>query len=485
MHHDGDSLIDSPLRERINILFYQFAQHSTEKLGFPAKKNTRIADSLKEVEKYSKDIMNSKTSEGVVIKDIESTYYLGNKKNPKWIKWKKFVDLDVIVLDKKKTKSQLYSYTVGIGPLTAEEIREYGGTELENKSYLNVGKALNTKENVEVGSIIRVKVDEVKNKGKGFSLFSAKVIEVPEVEAPDKLVTIKLLSKDSKKSLNYDVEEALLKYTITDGVHGKTDIILKTDFEGFTVFGFEGDNLMSKNALVDMDSWKQEITNILKTKSSDARVTIKNYLQKEGREMDIRDIFKFVKESIPKISDALWNDDITKFKGWMNEQDAFVKIGSNKFEANEDKLIKDEENIETKTGQFKMYMRKDDNIDLIININKERFAWTIDIQDAEDIYNLFGKAGKFPAEITTSTKGEKLLDKGKIELGVQKHGYHEYKIDGNKFDTRLHFRVVPVKEQDKWLVWTGYKQEMLNSKEDEGIWDIREDRFKKLNMQIT
>ena len=107
-----------------------------------------------------------------------------------------------------------------------------------------------------------------------------------------------------------------------------------------------------------------------------------------------------------------------------------------------------------------------------------------DIEDTEDIFNLFGKAGKFPAEIAESIKGEKVLDKGKIELGVQKHGYHEYRIDGDKFDTRLHFRVVPVNEQDTWLVWTGYKQEMLDKKENKGIWDLSEDRFKKLTMQI-
>ena len=48
----------------------------------------------------------------------------------------------------------------------------------------------------------------------------------------------------------------------------------------------------------------------------------------------------------------------------------------------------------------------------------------------------------------------------------------------------MHFRVVPVNEEDTWLVWTGYKQEMLDSKEDEGIWDLSKDRFKKLTIQI-
>jgi len=95
LHEGKDITDDTPLRERINILLYQYAQHSSEKLAFPSKKDTRIADSKKEVENYSQDIMKLPASEGVVIKDIESTYYIGNRKNPKWIKWKKFVDLDV------------------------------------------------------------------------------------------------------------------------------------------------------------------------------------------------------------------------------------------------------------------------------------------------------------------------------------------------------------------------------------------------------
>lgn len=137
--------MDTPLRERINILFYQYSEHSSENLAFPSKKDTRIADSMKEVNDYSMDIMTLPTSEGVVIKDMESTYYLGTKKNPKWIKWKKFVDLDVIILDKKKTKSNLHSYTMGVGPLSIEESDEYHSVEHDDKNYAPVGKALNTK----------------------------------------------------------------------------------------------------------------------------------------------------------------------------------------------------------------------------------------------------------------------------------------------------------------------------------------------------
>jgi hypothetical protein len=42
-----------------------------------------------------------------------------------------------------------------------------------------------------------------------------------------------------------------------------------------------------------------------------------------------------------------------------------------------------------------------------------------------------------------------------------------------------------VKGEDKWLGWTGYKQKMLDTNEDAGIWDISEDRHKNLGMSFA
>ena len=492
MHHEDKNICDDPLKERINILFYQYSQQSSDELYFPNKKNTRIADSLEEVKKYSKDIMDSPTSEGVVIKDIESTYYIGSKKNPKWVKWKKFVDLDVIVLDKKKTKSNLYSYTVGVGPLSGEETRENKGTELEGKTYLAVGKALNTKESVDIGSIVRVKVDEVKRKGKGYSLFSAKIIEIPEVTAPEKLITLELLSTESRKSLAYDIQDALQKYTITDGVHGTADIILKGDYEGFTIYGFDGDSLMEKNALVDIDSWKDQLTQITKTKTSEARSTIKQWIKEKDPDqqgVEVKEIYEFIAKENPSLTNDLWDSNpkvgVIKLKNWLSDFDEFEKKTASKYTFNDGHISKkEEEEPKNEEGIFKLVKTDDGNLDLIIDVNDKQMAWNINLGDTEDIFNLFGKAGKYPAQIAEKTNGGKLIDRGKIKLGVQKEGYHEYKIDGDKFETRLHFRVVPVKEQNTWLVWTGYKQEMLDIKEDKGLWDITEDKYKKLDMII-
>ena len=227
MRHNDRDLTDVDLKERMQILHQNYAPHSHELLAFPSKKDSRIADSLTEIESYAKEIMKIPTSEGVVIKDLTSTYFKGTKKNPKWIKWKKFVDLDLIVLEKKSTKSKLFSYTLGAGPLLLEEARKLDSTKHNDRHYLNVGKALNTKVDVEIGSIVRVKVDEVKMNKKGeMRVFSAKVVEIPEVELPDKVITLKLLAGDSDSS-SYKAKALEKSIIITDGIHGETEVILE------------------------------------------------------------------------------------------------------------------------------------------------------------------------------------------------------------------------------------------------------------------
>ena len=68
-----------------------------------------------------------------------------------------------------------------------------------------------------------------------------------------------------------------------------------------------------------------------------------------------------------------------------------------------------------------------------------------------------------------------------IKLGVQRHGYHEYFLKGKKFDTKLHLRVVPLKEQKQWLAFTSFEDKPVEPKSDDGIWDIREDKNKDLS----
>jgi len=486
MRHNEQNLLEEELKDRINILFNNYSMHSSEEIAFPSKKDTRIADNVKDVEEYSKEIMEMPTSEGVVIKDITSTYYVGTRKNPKWIKWKKFVDLDLIVLDKKTTKSNLNSYTLGAGPAEGEG-KFY--SEIEDKIYMNVGKALNTKINVDVGDIVRVKVDEVKKNGDRYTLFSAKVIEVPEVEHPDKLVTLELLSQDTKKSLNYDVKALEKGIQVTDHIHGDANVIIKSDMDGFTIYGFEESNLMSKNALVDIDVWKAKAEEIMKTKQGLLANTILQHLHDYGTKT-VKELHNFLTRKKTTGYEEIVQEGMEGLKDWAKQRDGIEYNPKTK------KLFKDPEKVqkepellkayktpeEYREGEFKLYSREDDNLNLSISVGDETMHWYIEIGEESNLFDLFGKAGKYPAEVAKNVSKEKVIDSGKIGLGLQRHGYHEYFLKGNKFETKLHIRVLPVKDKKMWLAWTGFKQKPAKKDDDEGIWNIYEDRFNELTI---
>tara|TARA_R110000744_G_scaffold14040_5_gene40303 strand:- start:3700 stop:6213 length:2514 start_codon:yes stop_codon:yes gene_type:complete len=479
MRHDERSMAGEELRDRIDILFNNYSMHSDESLAFPSKKDTRIADNLKDVKEYSETIMEMPTAEGVVIKDITSTYYIGTKKNPKWIKWKKFVDLDLIVLDKKKTKSNMFSYTLGAGPAEGEgkHIQELNGIK-----YMNVGKANNTKLAVEIGDILRVKVDEVKGKDGKFTIYGSTAIEIPEVESPEKIITLEMLSKETKKSLKFKAKALEKGILITDHIHG--DAILKS-MDGFTIYEFEEDNLMSKHAMMNLDSWKSDAENIMKTKQSELTVGVFQRLKERGPST-VKELHNYLVGEMGRLYDSVLGSQLSKLEEWFNSRDGIsFDSRTNKFFAEDDKIMLSEEEYKTpleyRKGEFKIYSRQDDNLTLVMKLSDETLYWTIDINSDDDIFNLFGKAGKFPAQVaTTPSADSKLIDEGDIELGIQRDGYHEYFLKGNKFETKIHFRVVPVDNKEMWLAWTGYKQEPADKDGDNGVWNINKDKYAKL-----
>lgn len=477
MRHENQTLLDEDLENRMRIMFNNYSSHSADVLNFPSKKDTRQADNLKDIESYAKEIMEMPTSEGVVIKDSTSTYYIGTKKNPKWIKWKKFVDLDVVVLDKKKTKSNLYSYTIGVGPV--EEENKFT-QEVKGIKYMNVGKALNTKISVEVGEIIRVKVDEVKYAGDRYTLYSAKVIEVPEVEYPDKVVTLELLAKDTKKSLNYSVEGLKKGITITDHIHGTATIIAKSDMSGFTIYGFEEDNLMSKNASIHLDDWKSQAEEVMKTKAGTLTVTISNYLQDNGPKTP-KEVHNYLSSKHRGIYEEVVDGGLKAIGEWANQRE-HIEYKEGKLHGSGVLKAEYKTKEEYSKGQFKLYSRKDSNLNMVMKLGDETINWLIDTQNEEELFDLFGAAGKYPAEVAQNTDNEKLIDAGPVKLGVQKQGYHEYFLEGNKFETKFHVRYLPVQGEKMWLAWTGYKQKPANADEDEGLWDIYEDKFAEVKI---
>ena len=483
LRHNEKSLLEDRLDQRMQLMFNNYSIHSSEMLTFPSKKDTRLADSIKDIEEYSKAIMDMPTAEGVVIKDSTSTYYVGTKKNPKWIKWKNFVDLDLKVLDKKSSNGN-YSYTLGAGPIEGEG-KNY--QDMEGKTYMVVGKALNTKISADLGSIVRVKIDSVKKDGERFIVNSAKVIEIPEAQHPDKVITLELLAGDEKKALNYKVEALEKGIQITDHIHGEASILIKGDMDGFTIYGFEEDNLMAKNALVDLDLWKTQAEEIMKTKQSLLTVAGFQHMKTTGPKT-IKELHNHLVKNHKDLYEDILESKFDKLKDWMKQRDGIsYDEKTKKLYAEDDKIMQESDILkeyktpkEYRQGEFKLYLRNDDNLNLIIKLKDETINWLIDLEKSNDIFELFGKAGKFPAMVANNTSKKKIIDEGKIRLGVQKHGFHEYFLEGNKFETKFNIRMIKVDGEEIWLAWSGYKQSPADEDSDSGLWNIYEDRHNKL-----
>ena len=114
---------------------------------------------------------------------------------------------------------------------------------------------------------------------------------------------MELLSQDTKKSLNYTVEAFEKENKLTDHIHGEANLIIKYDLDGFTLYGYEENNLMSKNATMDIDMWKQQAIDIMKSKQSDLTVAIFQYLKMNG-EKTPKELHNWLKQKQP----ALYED---------------------------------------------------------------------------------------------------------------------------------------------------------------------------------
>ena len=474
MYFEDKSVASDKLEERLMILMKNFSANADEYVLFPNKNNTRDADSLAEIEEYAMDIMKNPASEGVVIKDAKSSYVIGKKKNPKWIKWKKFVDLDVMVLDKKENKNGTFGYTMGIGPVEEDSIK---AVEMEGDFYMNVGKTTNTKKDVEVGTIIRVMADEIMgNPKKGFSLFNSKFHEIPEVKLPDKLITLEFLTTGGKKSLgDYKIDALTKSYEITDGIHGVAKLNTQLDLEGFVFHGFKDDNLMSKNASLDIDFWKQELKEAYGKDNGRFFVFVKQLLMDYGT-LSTNDIFSRAVKHDPKMINRLFGND-AKAEGKM--KDRLMKAGdtygilysAGKFSHDEDVLTK----AETRNGEFELWITDSGYLHFVIIYKGRKMAWEIRVSGDEQIYDFLGESGKYPCKQITKPETDNLLERGPMILGAQRKGYHEYILNGEEVKTKLHCRYLPVKGKEMWLAWTGYETKPAPKSSDSGLINIYED----------
>ena len=154
------------------------------------------------------------------------------------------------------------------------------------------------------------------------------------------------------------VDEKVKKgYYITDDIHGTAEIILKSDLDGFTIYGFSGDDLMQKNALYNIDIWKEQITEILKTKRSELRLGIRNDIIEYGDDPKPFDkILEFVEEHYKEVYEELFEMKPEKLMSWMKKQEDIQYVHPNKFQARDDVLEKDVEELKKKGAIFSSHI---------------------------------------------------------------------------------------------------------------------------------
>ena len=191
---------------------------------------------------------------------------------------------------------------------------------------------------------------------------------------------------------------------------------------------------------------------------------------------------------MPNLYEDILESNSSKIKEWSEQRDG-ISFLNGKLIADEDKIMQEEEiKKEYKTpekyrkGKFKVYSRQDDQINIVMKLGDETINWLVNVENEKELFDLFGKAGKYPAEVAESFEREKVIDLGDVELGVQRDGYHEYFLKGNKFQTKLHIRLVPVKGRKMWVAWTGYKQKPADKENDKGKWNIYQDKFNTMKI---
>jgi len=169
IYFDGKDVHKLPLSERISLLHKLNQTKHIRKLSFSSdvSKNAEeylvstTNDLLKAVKKVSRLV----GSEGAMVKSADGIYELDGETRT-WYKFKKTLQVDALVIDKKLISGakETYQYSCAVGPITKELANKIGETAVvyKGKFYMKIGKTFNTNVKANVGDIITVDVLEIR-----------------------------------------------------------------------------------------------------------------------------------------------------------------------------------------------------------------------------------------------------------------------------------------------------------------------------------
>jgi len=156
MPYRDKDLHDQPFSERRKALEEFYGEHLKASPHFDMTRSVQIK-SLEELEDRFKEFARLPQSEGVVIKDVKSTWSLDGSE-PGWAKLKVEAEIKAQVLDRHTAKGGRYVYSCGV--LKADS--DYANTtDVDSKKLVVLGKTYTTEIKADIGDILTVGIEEL------------------------------------------------------------------------------------------------------------------------------------------------------------------------------------------------------------------------------------------------------------------------------------------------------------------------------------
>jgi hypothetical protein len=121
-------------------------------------------------------LKNIATSEGAMIKKSDSTYF----ESESWYKWKRYFELDILVMSAQENKGGSYNYVCAVGT---------------RANPIPIGTTYSTSIQAKAGDIIRVKVDYVTRADDRFTWYAPRVVDKrSDKKEPDPVSVLERMS---------------------------------------------------------------------------------------------------------------------------------------------------------------------------------------------------------------------------------------------------------------------------------------------------
>ncbi|NVM21424.1 MAG: DNA adenine methylase [Desulfobacterales bacterium] len=151
-----EDLHEKPFKERRKLLEEFYSKHLKASPHFDISKSVSVKDKDDLRSKF-KQFAKLPQSEGVVVKDIESTWPTTGRADG-WAKLKVEAEIKVMVIERHSVKGGKFNYTCGVlkGDSEFTNIIRVGDMEL-----VNLGKSYNTELRANPGNILTIGVEEI------------------------------------------------------------------------------------------------------------------------------------------------------------------------------------------------------------------------------------------------------------------------------------------------------------------------------------